>query len=467
MYRTSWNGAFDSEVAFLCCRCDVCPFVALSRDALSSHKKHHSWAPSIKAGESRTKCPYCPYFAQTPMQMESHLALHEEDPPTVTSPANTPLKTDAVSNKGRSGSKKTPKMDDKLWFVCTLCPFKTEHIADYKQHHTHHKPSREWTLDCDQCPYHTADLEDLEDHTALHTQELEDAENGDEAVESEDEGAEEAGNNKKVERPNHHKCNLCPFAGKPNKLRKHQTLHEESDERQVKCPHCPFYVEKPHFLSRHLLLHVAAKAAKEKTGAEASVQQEAVESSDEEAEESITINQGKAGFRKTKYQCPHCPFLGRKGDMEGHFQAHKPNPKNTYECGMCTFACSSKFALPSHLKVHQPDYIAHQATMYKLQLDPNQTPSDLAALATAQAAAPSSPTRSDISDVSDCDAVEMASIKQQLMTAKLVGVSVAASRFKTRVAEETDNACHIEGNTPIEMHHVQPDYCISVNTFRS
>ncbi len=405
-------------------RCLVCPYVTSSREALEGHMKHHS-----PAGNHQSKCNYCPYYAKTVEQIERHAKLHWlQDGTSAEVQEKSPMKEDP---------------EEKLWFVCTLCPYKTEYIARYKEHHHHHKSSPEWSFKCEVCLFYAATEEEVNEHMLLHPEctgrrdeHAAESQAAAELLEAEEEDDTSETSNDTTEVPNHHKCNLCPYVGQPNKLRRHQKMHVKTKDRQAKCPYCPFYVERAASLGRHLMIHTGKrpKQKEDKKEESASLEDDASRS-DEETEETGE-KQGKNGQKALKYQCSLCPYLGRKSDLDVHMTGHKPNPKNIYQCEMCTWSSSNKPSVAFHGKVHQLDYVMKQAAAFRLQLDPNQNNEALF----LNNAAPPSPAKSDISDMSDCDVLEMASIKQQLITAKITSAPVSRDRFTLQTETPDDKS---------------------------
>ena len=340
---------------------------------------------------------------------------------------------------------------------------------------SHHKPCEEYPIKCRYCPFYASVPCGLARHITLHPEYYEDklksaakkeddddAELEDGDQKEEDDGDEDDGDEDSAECADtslQNCCPLCPYTNPPAKMKKHMEMHTPSERRQAKCPYCPFYVERSGFLGSHIQVHTGGRREsskfknKEDNGDENITQLKSYydiggesmneengtnEASDDSGNELENGEEGK-GKPKTKvnkYQCTSCPYVARKPELEIHILGHKPNPKNLFQCSICTYAGSNKASLNMHLKVHQPDYISNQAALYKVHLDANQMTE----------CAPASPAKSDISDVSDCDILEMANIKQQLITAKIISTPVAQDRFLPGTRQNIeDDDCVMEG----------------------
>ena len=445
--------------------CDICPYKGHDPKYIVKHQELHE--PSE---ERKYKCQFCPFYVKTRNGVTHHQRLHLA--------AN---KDDVIKRKVEE---KIPVANENQYISCSVCPFKTEYPTEYRKHITHHKPSDEFPIKCRYCPFYAAIKNGLARHITLHPEyhvdklksvghihttlhpeyhvdklksvakKDDDAEIGNHEIDQNvDEDSTEFGDTSMQ-----NCCPICPYTGQPGKLKRHMEMHAPSERRQAKCPHCPFYVERSASLGSHIQVHTGGRRESKSKGkddidedvthfksdyydigGESMIDEYGTNEPSDDSGNELENNEEGKGKPKTKvnkYQCTSCPYVARKPELEIHILGHKPNPKNIFQCSLCTYAGSNKASLNMHLKVHQPDYISNQAALYRVHLDANQMGES----------APASPAKSDISDVSDCDILEMANIKQQLITAKIISTPVAQDRFQPGTRNEgEDDACVVEG----------------------
>ena len=374
--------------------------------------------------ERKYKCQFCPFYVTTKNGVVQHQKLH---------------------------LKKNDKGKEDASYSCSKCPYKTTYPQEIKKHLLHHDPiDEEWTVKCKYCSYSAASRNGLIRHVTLHPEYYKDKMNSEAKEDSDNEELqndyemEDVSYGETTEHATANHCSICPFTGPPSKVRRHMKMHTPSEERQAKCPHCNFYVERSASLGSHIQLHIAKKETSKVKGTEDDESCEKFVESDIENEssddsegepENDDETKSKTKAKVSKYQCSSCPYVARRPELEIHILGHKPNPRNIYQCSLCSYASSNKASLNMHNKVHQPDYITTQVAHYKVHFDRNYMGE----------CPPASPAKSDISDVSDCDVLEMANIKQQLITAKIISAPVSRNRFEPETGKRVNDDCVMEG----------------------
>ena len=427
--------------------CTICPYKGNDPKYIVRHQELHE--PSE---ERKYKCQFCPFYVKTRNGVTHHQRLH--------------LSANKEAEAKKKIEEKAFDTNENRNISCSLCPFKTEYPFEYRKHMSHHKPCDEFPIKCRYCPFYAAINQGLARHITLHPEYHEDklksvskketggvADTEDVDRDEEEEDADEDSADTLMQNC----CPLCPYTGHPAKLKRHMELHVPSERRQAKCPHCPFYLERSASLGSHIQVHTGGRRESSKfrgkeddenvtqyksnhdIGVEPMNEEYGTNEVSDDSGDELENNEegkGKTKAKVNKYQCTSCPYVARKPELEIHTLGHKPNPKNIFQCSFCTYAGSSKASLNMHLRVHQPDYISNQAALYKVHLDAHQIGE----------CAPASPAKSDISDVSDCDILETANIKQQLITAKIISTPVSQDRFRPGIRKKgEDDDCLMEG----------------------
>lgn len=223
------------------------------------------------------------------------------------------------------------------------------------------------------------------------------------------------------------KCNVCPYeTSKAGMLNFHKAYHKRQVGHKHKCKYCPYYVSAPRLLHQHIRLHEADKSNSGEDNQAPTTQH--ILADDIKMETDIppipkTPPHETNGGRK-HFSCDQCPFMCRnKNDFIYHKQFHKEKPSAPFKCQHCDYWVAQRRLLAQHNRVHAPEY----AINFK-----NGT-----AVRGVCAPAPTDPVvTSPAKSESECDAVEMAHIKQQIIASKIYSTPISPEKFECRGADK-------------------------------
>lgn len=181
-------------------------------------------------------------------------------------------------------------------------------------------------------------------------------------------------------------CIICPYrSAKPSLLNFHMTHHKSKGQGKYKCKYCPYWVCARRLAVQHQKLHTGDMSSKDIC-------------------KSPSLDDGASSSTPRRHICDKCPYTtNSKNDYLYHKQFHRPKPVAEYKCDYCDYWVTHKRLLKQHLKIHNvflPDNDNEVcATPYAVE---------------------QSPCKSEFSETSIVyDAVEIASIKQRMITAKI------------------------------------------------
>ena len=225
--------------------------------------------------------------------------------------------------------------------------------------------------------------------------------------EQDEEGNGSADKASKEGRAKRYYCTVCPYrTDKRSMLTFHHTYHQPSSQNKYKCKFCPYYVCAPRLLHQHIKWHeeiVDDQATLDSLGWRASA--------GEKTPPSSPSKRGKVSFESSakRHICEKCPYTtNSKNDFLYHKQFHRPKPSAEYKCEHCDYWVTHRRLLRQHARLHGEEFADDSVT--------------------------SSPTKSLTSDASAVlDAVEIAAIKQKMITNKItasLSTSPAVSPMK-------------------------------------
>ena len=239
-------------------------------------------------------------------------------------------------------------------------------------------------------------------------------------------------------------CSVCPYrTNKTGLLRIHSTYHHPQTGNKFKCKYCPYYVSAMRLLHQHVRLHLkpgehTGNIKEEPIGEEVpdipTTPTHGSTMSPTHVRMSPTSSNSSASPGR-RYYCDQCPAVSRnKNDFLYHKQFHRPKPTAPFKCKLCNYWVSQRRLLRQHERVHLSEYIEH----YHNNNNNSPKPAVLKTYADRGNSVPqmvlASPAKSDISDY--CDAVQMATIKQQIIASKITSVPITPEKFSEQKSFE-------------------------------
>ena len=208
-------------------------------------------------------------------------------------------------------------------------------------------------------------------------------------------------------------CDVCPYrTNKSGLLRIHKTYHNIQPNNKFKCKFCPYYVSASRLLHQHVRLHLH----EENSRSGSDIQRFQLGS------EIVGLDFDDKD-PNCRVQCDQCPFVCRnKNDFMHHKQFHKPTPGANFKCPDCPYWSAAKRLLTQHRRVHMPDYKGANMKSLPAPMHPGEV----------------SPTKSE-SDFTDI--VDIAQLKQHIITSKILSVPVSPDKFRTEVKPQLREVC--------------------------
>ena len=220
-------------------------------------------------------------------------------------------------------------------------------------------------------------------------------------------------------------CELCPFrTSKQGLLTIHEQYHKQQGAGQLKCKFCPYYISTTRRLLQHMKLHEEEPGKSREPSPHSSV--EASPHNMEPSPYGITSSADASSPRsggKARHFCDKCPYVSiNKNDFIYHKQFHRPKAAAQFKCDYCPYWVSLQRLLTQHKKVHSPEY--------KLQYYPRGL---LLAEGLNTSYPLGSPTKSIESEMSQLESesmVNVAYIKQQIISSKVVSVPITPGKLQ-------------------------------------
>ncbi|KAL5021317.1 hypothetical protein ScPMuIL_000472 [Solemya velum] len=196
----------------------------------------------------------------------------------------------------------------------------------------------------------------------------------------------------KATREKRFRCHICPFrSNKRTLLNFHIACHKpRPGTKQVKCKHCPYWVRAERLLSQHTRLHFQEYTAN------------VIQTEMPPPRTPVKHRNYIPPPSPKRHHCEKCPYTSNsKNDFLYHKQFHRPKPAAEFKCEHCDYWVTHKRLLKQHTKLHEEIPVVNN-------------PGALGVFS-----AHSSPCKSDFSECSVNDMVEIASIKQRLISTKI------------------------------------------------
>ena len=226
--------------------------------------------------------------------------------------------------------------------------------------------------------------------------------------------------------PKRHRCTICPYkSSKKGLLQLHMSYHKPQPGNNLRCRHCPYYVSLSRMLHTHIRLHLEEQGLLDKP------EQPVIQSNKPATPvKKPTLNVKDKTGRQT-LQCEKCPYVTfSRNDFIYHKQFHRPIPNAPHKCDVCPYWAKQGRILKMHKKVHEPDYLQKRFAMYQKSGMKVAGGKQLQPMNSAEKLQQVSPCKSEISDISTDDAIEVASIKQQIIASKVKSVAVTPMKVK-------------------------------------
>lgn len=201
-----------------------------------------------------------------------------------------------------------------------------------------------------------------------------------------------------ADKPNKFQCNVCPYSTKKQTLLKfHMSYHKPRGQNRFKCKFCPYYVCARRLLNQHIRLH-SGELAKNKINSKQPEQADAPLKKEEFVPPlDVNVSPKTPSTKRMRYSCEKCPYTtNSKNDFLYHKQFHRVKISNSaaFKCDYCDYWVSHRRLLKQHLRLH-------------ISPEPDSTQS--------------SPAKSEPPDINLMyDAVEIASVKQKLISSKIL-----------------------------------------------